>query len=107
MHLLYGTSFRISDDDLKIIASTANMVHTLIHKVDLEDTRLSREREELESKLREKREKFTANIEDLVVRIDQLKTQYTSMFQIKEASDVIKGYSLRLSDYLKDMTFIN
>lgn len=83
------------------------MVHTLNYKVDLEDTRLSREREELESKLREKREKFTANIDDLVLKIDLLKTTFTSTYQIKEANDMIKGYALRLSDYLKDMIFIN
>jgi len=35
------------------------MVHTLIIKVDQEENRLTREREELEGKLREKRDKFT------------------------------------------------
>jgi hypothetical protein len=35
------------------------MVHSLINKVDQEENRLSREREELEGKLRDKREKFT------------------------------------------------
>ena len=66
-----------------------------------------KEREDLEAKLRDKRDKFTANINDLVMKIDQLKTQYTSMFQIKEANDVIESYSRRLKDYLAEMTWIN
>lgn len=107
LQLLYGTAYRISEDDLRIVATTANLVHTLINKVDQEENRLQRDREELESKLREKRERFTANIDDLTTKIDQLKSQYTSMFQIKEANDVIESYSRRLKEYLQEMTWIN
>ena len=46
--LLYTTSYKISEDDLRIISAAANSVHTLINKVDQEETRLQRDREELE-----------------------------------------------------------
>jgi uncharacterized protein YPO0396 len=53
------------------------MVHTLITKVDQEENRLSREREELEGKLRVKKNQFVASIDDLVAKIDSIKTQFT------------------------------
>jgi hypothetical protein len=74
LYLLYGTSFRISEDDLRIIVSTATQVHTLTNKLAQEDTRLTREREDWEARHRERRDKFTANIDDLVAKIDLLKT---------------------------------
>lgn len=107
LNLLYTTTFKISEEDLKVIVSTANSVHTLINKVDQEETRLQRDREELESKLRTARESFQNQIDDLYNKIDVLKTQYTSHFQMKEATDVIDGYRRKLQDLLKEMESIN
>jgi dynein heavy chain len=56
---------------------------------------------------RKRRDKFTATIDDLVAKITLLKTQYTSMFMIKEAVDVIKAYANRLQEHLKEQTYIN
>ena len=80
LFLLYSTTDVITDEDLKGLNSTSLLVYNLINKVDYEENRLRKEREEIEGKLRKKRDDFTQSIDEMTFRIDSLKTAYTSLF---------------------------
>ena len=63
LFLLYQTTDVFTEEDLKVLNSTSLLVYNLINKVDYEENRLRKEREEIEGKTRKRRDEFTASIE--------------------------------------------
>lgn len=55
LSLLYGTIERISEDDLKQLYLTANLVYSVLDVVRYEQERLEKEREDIELKLKKKK----------------------------------------------------
>ena len=105
--MLHSAPVKLGEEDLRSVHNISQLVHNLMSKVDYEENRLRREREELEGRLKKKRDEFALNIDDLAAKIDQLKVQFTSHLQVKEANEQIDILARRLQEYLAEMADIN
>lgn len=59
---LYNNNFQC-EEELKLIHQLSNSVHSFIGKIDHEEVRVKRDREELENKLRRRKEEFVTSID--------------------------------------------
>jgi len=82
-------------------------VHSFIGKIDHEELRVKRDREDLENKLRKRKEEFLQNIDFVFQHIDLIKTTWTDNFMVKDANAAIDGLVKKVEDYIEDMTDIN
>lgn len=103
---LYDYPFQ-PEEEVRLIFTCSEQVHGLIGKVDKEETRLRKERDELDSKLRKTREEFCQNIEILSSEIEALRTEYTEKFQSQDANKKIEILDNRLHRYLDEKLDIN
>lgn len=106
--LLYDYPFHPEpEDEVKLIYTCSEQVHGLMTRVEKEEVRLRKEREELDSKLRKARDDFIQNIDILVNEIESLRTEYTEKFQSPEANKKIDILDGKLRKYLDDKLEIN
>ncbi|EGR31445.1 hypothetical protein IMG5_109350, partial [Ichthyophthirius multifiliis] len=107
-NLLYGTAHKISEEDLKQLYITASLVHGMPGFVDNEENRLFKEKEELDIKLKKKKDDFENNIIELYSKIDTINTTYTKKEYDKvEACKAIEQYAFTLQEYIQEMQEIN
>jgi len=104
--LLYDYPFQ-PEEEVRLIYTCSEQVHGLIGKVDKEETRLRKERDELDSKLKKTRDEFLQNIEILASEIEALRTEYTEKFQSQDANKKIELLDHRLKRYLDEKLDIN
>lgn len=55
----------------------------------MEETRIQKDRDTLDLQTRNRREAFVTGLDLLATKIDQIKIQYTSFYQTREANDVV------------------
>ncbi len=103
---LYNNNFNC-EEELKLIHQLSNSVHSFIGKIDHEELRVKRDREELENKLRKRKEDFLQNIDFVFNQIDQIKTNFTDNFMVKDANAQIEALVKKVEDYIEDMGDIN
>ncbi|CAD8159976.1 unnamed protein product [Paramecium pentaurelia] len=103
LYQLYTTNYQINEDDLIQISNTSRLVHSLMFKVDQEEIRIQKDRDQLEQFIRERREKFQHNLDEITQNITRLKTSYTSAYQVKEANDIVDNHIKRLQEYVAEM----
>jgi len=77
--MLYDNGYRC-EDELNQVYKLSEQVHSVMGKIEREDRRVSRDREELENRLRKRRDLFNGNVERLYGQIDEVKRQYTQTF---------------------------
>ncbi len=100
-NLLYGTAHKMSEEDFKQLYITASLVHGMPQFVENEENRISKEKEELDVKLRKKKEDFENNINELYAKIDTINTTYTKKeYDTVEACKAIEGYAFTLQEYI-------
>jgi dynein heavy chain len=87
LFMLYSYQYK-PDEELKAMTNLADQVHTLISKVEREENRIKKDRDDLETKLRKNREEFSANIDSLYSQIESVKL-FSGTFQQKEANALI------------------
>ena len=104
--LLYDYPFQ-PEEEVRLIYLCSEQVHGLITKVDKEETRLKKERDELDSKLRKTREEFIQSIDILASEIEGLRTEYTEKFQSQDANKKIEILDHKLKRYLDEKLDIN
>ena len=75
--------------------------------VNAEEERLFKERDEIEGKMRKRRNELEADTANLCAGIDSLANAYTVDIQTEEALKAVENYSTTLSNLLEEMADIN
>ena len=105
--LINNTQYRLNNDDLKNVTSSAHYVHSFMEVVNAEEERLFKERDEIEGKIRKRRNELEADTANLCAGIDSLANAYTVDIQTEEALKAVENYSTTLSNLLEEMADIN
>lgn len=105
--ILSNTQYRLNNDDLKNVTTTAHYVHLFMEVVNFEEERLFKERDEIEGKIRKRRNELETDTSNLVSGIDSLANAYTVDIQTEDAIKAVENYSNTLANLLEEMTDIN
>ncbi|CAD8130745.1 unnamed protein product [Paramecium sonneborni] len=71
-------------------------------KVDQEEIHILKDRDQLEQFIRERREKYQNNLDEITSSINRLKTSYFSAYQVKGANDIVDTHVMKLLEYVAE-----
>ena len=96
------------DDELKQIQTLADQVHGMQAKVEMYAQQITKSRDDLEKKLKNRKDNFAADIKLLFQQIEQLPTKFTdAKYQVQQANEQIEFLNKRLIESIQDMQDIN
>lgn len=105
LKLLYSTNYKVSDDDLTKIKLTSDRVKSLMDIANEHEETLHKEREEIENKIRKRRQDATENIDFISGQIDKLKE--FSYMGYENANAMVESLNKRIRDCQMDIADIN
>lgn len=105
--ILNQTFYRLNNEDLKNITTTATLVHQFMDVVNVEEERLFKERDEIEGKIRKRRADLESDTAGLCAGIDSLANAYTVDIQQEDAIKAVEFCNNTLANLLEEMADIN
>ena len=103
---LVNTPYELSDEEINKVYEIFKMVSAITSDVELNENRIRADREELEDKLRKKREDFRKSLDSVASSIERLK-DYATSFEKEKANDEIDTYQRKLRDAEAEASDIN